>query len=633
SASMRRGDLWQQAKSMAGEVLDDLSPQDRWMVMTFDESSRTLGSNIAVSDSPDRSVAMTSSTETQAEVLAQLNDTQPSWRSTDFNRAFDDTIEHVRELSAGGSASANEIDVATPSDGGVVVWISDLQSGGGDDAIRSLAWPDDVRVDFRSLDLADSDNVSLRFMKPDQSFVRDDLAVQLHRHGGTDPKRFEVTWHNLDEATQAITVPPRQVQTLRLPWPETDETDQVTSTNPMNSNGASSVAGQCVIVSGDEHVFDNERYIVPPQPETKTLLHVGTSNDDPRQSLTFYLARLPLDRGFINVEFETVATLTDSPIDVTETPMVVLSKVVSDSEFQQLGQFVRRGGTLLAVLSEDEPSAWQLGLSSLIDGPLGLELGREISNVPRRFGSVDLNDPLLASFRQPLFADFSKIQFWRTVPVMNPSPQWHTTATFDNGSIAIARRRVGEGQLWIVASGWQPEQSELALSTKFVPMMNEWFWTSVKDRGKTHHLNVGQRLTLDEWNDDDWKDATLVGPNNTRVATSPDQIASQLDRPGIYEVETSKRSHRFAVNLDSQESQLEPIPIDQWEQWGVPTGSLASAADIRESQHQLQRRELEHRQGLWRWALLCVSVFLCFETWLAGRRRSQSRSSVGVATA
>src|ERR1051326_46906 len=44
-------------------------------------------------------------------------------------------------------------------------------------------------------------------------------------------------------------------------------------------------------------------------------------------------------------------------------------------------------------------------------------------------------------------------------------------ARLDGGEPAILDRAIGQGRIIVFASGWNPEESELALSTKFVPLI------------------------------------------------------------------------------------------------------------------------------------------------------------------
>ena len=44
-------------------------------------------------------------------------------------------------------------------------------------------------------------------------------------------------------------------------------------------------------------------------------------------------------------------------------------------------------------------------------------------------------------------------------------------ARFENGDPAVLEKPIGKGSLVVMASGWNPDDSQLARSSKFVPMM------------------------------------------------------------------------------------------------------------------------------------------------------------------
>ena len=61
-----------------------------------------------------------------------------------------------------------------------------------------------------------------------------------------------------------IQVPPGQSRVVRMPSP--------------------SPAVTALVVQGDDHSFDNVRYLVSPQPESLTLLHLGKDTAVVRES-------------------------------------------------------------------------------------------------------------------------------------------------------------------------------------------------------------------------------------------------------------------------------------------------------------------------------------------------------------
>jgi hypothetical protein len=82
---------------------------------------------------------------------------------------------------------------------------------------------------------------------------------------------------------------------------------------------------------------------------------------------------------------------------------------------------------------------------------------------------IDFRHPLFAPFADPRFSDFTKIHFWKYRKLdARDLPNARTLAKFESGDPALLEVPVGKGKVFVLTSGWQPEDSQLALSTKFV---------------------------------------------------------------------------------------------------------------------------------------------------------------------
>jgi hypothetical protein len=112
----------------------------------------------------------------------------------------------------------------------------------------------------------------------------------------------------------------------------------------------------------------------------------------------------------------------------------------------------------------------------------------------------------------------------------------------------------------------------------------------------------------------------VVKPDGTRVELKPESREfDDADQPGVYRVETARGVRTFAVNLDPLESKTAPLSLETLEQFGCRLASRGAAEADPEQLRQLQARELEARQKLWRWVILAAIGVLIVETWLAGR--------------
>jgi hypothetical protein len=194
---------------------------------------------------------------------------------------------------------------------------------------------------------------------------------------------------------------------------------------------------------------------------------------------------------------------------------------------------------------------------------------------------------------------------------------------------------VGKGRILLLASGWQPEDSQLGLSTKFVPLLY-----SILEQGGTPNAAVTQYHIGDSVplrSDEEHAATSLRTPDGKQVDLPAGQTSfSETLVPGIYAVHSgSTKESRFAINLDATESRTAPLAADEFERLGVPVahqvGTLTPEA---KRQVRLQNAELENRQKLWRWLILSTLVVLLMETYLAGRaaRGATVRAEPATAT-
>ena len=85
---------------------------------------------------------------------------------------------------------------------------------------------------------------------------------------------------------------------------------------------------------------------------------------------------------------------------------------------------------------------------------------------------INFKHPIFAPFDDPRYSDFTPIHFWKhRVWEIPTSLNANVLAKFDDGSPALTQIAVGKGNLLVLASGWAPSDSQLAVSSKFPPLM------------------------------------------------------------------------------------------------------------------------------------------------------------------
>jgi hypothetical protein len=256
-------------------------------------------------------------------------------------------------------------------------------------------------------------------------------------------------------------------------------------------------------------------------------------------------------------------------------------------------------------------------------------LGSETLNVREHsakdyslLGTIAWGHPLFATFANPRFNDFTKIHFWRHRRVeLGAGPDLRVLARFDNGDPALIEQRQGPGRLFVLTSGWHPTDSQLARSSKFVPLILRIMESSGTNDLVQSQYHVGEsvRLPSEGAQSPPWVVTTPGGEKLPLEAGTP--TFDRTDTPGVYRLHSDRSRRDFAVNLATFESVTAPLEPAELEHLGVRLGREHKRAEFVQRRRQMRDVELEKKQKLWRWLILVTLCVLVLETWLAGRPR------------
>lgn len=597
SASMQRAGLWQQALDEAREVIDDLQPADRLAIVRFDRTPTTM---LGFEQSSQLTPAQL---KTTAKKL--LREAEPSWQPTELGRAIsyaaDVAVAYEPEGETEVDLESGEDTNSSSSPGPAhLILVSDMQSGSQIESLQSFAWPKDLRLDVRKVASKDRTNASAQILvgTPNSEEAQERVRVRVANSADATESRFSIRWSGDDPSSGSqvelpVQVPPGQSRVLRMPVPTPDVTR--------------------LVLRGDDHSFDNVRYIVSPQPVAMSLLFLGDEVADTRASLFHYLKLVPLSnlRREVTVQSITEESLAEAP-DPKQAPLMVLSKPVSAEAAARLRQYVESGGRLLVVLSDPNGSQ---SLADSLNQIASAEFTIDEADVDDyvMLSKIDFAHPLFATMADPQFNDFSKIRFWSHRQLANVGEPWQVLVDFDDGDPALIERQIGDGRMLILTAGWQPEASQLALSTKFIPLVFSLFQPK---RAST----AGDRYTVGEPIDfEPSPEATITTPAQTAFEYRSRADLEAIDQPGIYRFTDGEVSRSFAVNLSDSESRTAAIDEGELERFGVILGKNMSTEQTLANQRQLRDRELERQQKLWQWLLAAALGLLALETWLAAK--------------
>jgi hypothetical protein len=588
SASLRREGAWAEAVKKAGEQIRKAAPGDELALAAFDRSVRSLMTFEDWNRLPPGE---------RIEIATQrLTPVSPTWSSTQLDAAL---IRAAELLDASGETE--------PTQRKIIV-VSDLQEGAALDRLQGYEWPRGTSVEFISVGKPQAGNVSLQWIPESEesqaTAESQPLRLRVTNSAGNKREQFGIrrrsapTSVNSDAEIPAY-VPAGQSRIVRITRP-----DVVNATS--------------LAIDGDDIPFDNTVYLLPPQPVRIPILYLGRKVKTDPDGLLYYL-----DRAFPRTRSQNIEIISNTgdlavpKFQSNAAQLVVLGESPGPNDLAAAREAAKSGRIVVLPLMSSDSS-----LSSLLE-----RSAISVTEAPVKdyalLGEIDFQHPLFAPFADPRFSDFTKIHFWKHRRIdLSTLPDSRVIAKFDRGDPAILQVPLGRGSVVVFSSSWRPVDSQLALSSKFVPLLHALLEQSTDIPATKAQYFVGDTLPMPS----DPQGFTVRKPDGTDVRIESGARFSDTDQPGIYTVAPINR--RFVVNLAPEESRLTPLPLDRFTALGVPLQPPPLDA-LTAAKHAAvaQAVELEGRQKVWRWMIAVTLGVLLLETLIAGKLSGANRSS------
>ena len=581
SASMQRGGVWQQAVDRVAEVIDGLEAADDVSLFVFDDHLRQIVKF-------DKEQQLTSA-EHRALLQQRVRELSPTWRSTDLGLAL--------------AALADQLDDREHAKMPLqIMVITDLQQGTSLEALQAYEWPQQLRVAIHPIEAQAPSNGTVRLLTggKSKSVVE---RVRITNAGDSTTDQFYVAWASPEQRVPtdrslAVYVPAGQSRVVRLPrGPERFKADRI-------------------VLRGDTEEFDNTCFVTPKQAEQVRVLFIDQA-DDQVEGLQYYFQEATGANPRRDVTIVTPQPSDPLQLSGDERPhLAIVAIALSADRIDGIREYLRAGGSVLLV-PKDQAAAMDLqqfvdrvdvdeNKPSIADGSYAM------------LGDIDFTHPVFATFANPRYNDFTHIHFWKFRQIsIQPDSTARVVARFDNGNPALFEQTMGAGRLMVLASSWHPEDSELARSTKFVPLIDGILRQATGHKVDLPRYVIGEHVRLPE------RGAlalTVTKPDGSTSEVARDAtVFRDTDTPGIYRLRVGDQEQLFAVNVAPAESKTAPLDLDAVEQYGVKLGLQISRTEENERRRQERREDLERRQKLWRWCILAAVCVLMMETWVASR--------------
>jgi hypothetical protein len=597
SGSMRRMGIWPQVLGKIDGVLDDLGPGDDVALYRFDSDVQAL---VALDD-----VTPPDPRQKISQIRGAIASVDLSWAGSNLGEAL---ITVADEVDSSGDAQSETIRQ--------IVLIGDLQEGSQIEPLRTYDWPDDVQLTVHAVAAGEVTNAGLHLAPVLEEVAErtgpQEIRVRVANDRLSTGDQFKLAWADQDggeshDDSVSVYVPPGESRIVRVP-----RTSQQYHADQL-------------VLTGDSHKFDNSLHLVPIQQEEVPLIYAGSDAENDPSELRYYLQRaFPETSGrkvrLIALEPEDLV-LTNELADVR---LIVVGQAIPEDRTETLRDFLVGGGTVFFVLKD---AACGSSLARLA-GWENLAAAEADAGDYAMLGEIAFSDPLFASFADPRFNDFTKIHFWKHRKVdVTDVPNLRVLARFDDGDPALFEQTHGKGRLLVLTAGWHPADSQLARSTKFVPLIS-----GILEGSATHDVvppqyEVSEAVALPAR--DAAMDVRVSMPDTVeRIVAKGARSFDETDLPGVYQLALGDTQQRFAVNVPAAESKTAPMTTDQLSELGVRLGSGQTRAEMAEELRQMRDMELERQQKLWRWLIVAAVGILILETWLAGHLARSAGNAV-----
>jgi Aerotolerance regulator N-terminal len=538
TSASMHGAALDQALLTAGKLVDGFSADDWIAVGTFSDRLRPLLG-------PERARELTPG-ERKSAALAALSAVKADWNATHLDASL-------------LAAVADDVPM-------IIHVIGDFQKGATLDRLRGEAWPDQLQIIPHPITFAKGwTNAGARILPAEKQIPR----VRVTNAEGSAKSDFTLDWSG---QKLTVSVPPGDSATFDAP-------------SGMPADGK-------VKLTGDDFTFDNEAaWTTPVRPIARIWYPGQTDIADASEGL-YFLSRALQSTPDYEVEIR-------AEIPKEAPSLTIADGRLDDPAITAMQGFLKSGGNALFTVRDAGSAA---AIAKILGAKAGTASEAKVDD-HARLGEIDFNSSVFAPFADARYSDFSGIRFWKyRVLASDLVARGSVLARFDSGDPEWITFSIGKGTLHVLTTTWRPADSQLALTTKFAPLLHSLLAVPTNRRAP---LLIGESFAAP---------SRVTKPDGAKVDVQPGVPFTATDAPGIYRGE----NFAFAVQIDPSESELTPLPESELRSLGLPLDPPKFTAQTAEVRAEISNLEQERRQRFGWWALVAAAGFFLAETaWAA----------------
>jgi hypothetical protein len=367
-------------------------------------------------------------------------------------------------------------------------------------------------------------------------------------------------------------------------------------------------------------------FVLEPAPGLRVMIVEPTGPD-----ASLHLRRaleLAEDPPFV-ITMKRGAVPTGAELERTDVVMLIDVLPPEGDAGRRLVEWARAGGgVVLAAGDRTAAASWSAPAQEIGGGAPDRVIER-VDDGGARLGFLEYSHPVFEVFRAPRAGAFGAARFYkyRPVPAGDARVAGDTSATgatilarFDDGSVALVERPLGDGRALVWGTTFDAYWTNLALEPVYLPLVHQIVKRAAGFTPAPAWSTAGQIVDVSAE-----ADVPLVvnTPRGGRIDVEADNPLVTLHEQGFYEVREARAGgstlREHAVNVDVAESDLSVIDPAE-----LVSALTAATPDTRRNASQaLAPAEQEKRQALWWYLLMVVFALLTAEAVFANRRSAR----------